>query len=287
MVASSTSRAADHDLVSYASPPVEEVALALQFKAQVVDLEVFATFTTAVRDRLPKRDYKPPLPPMEELFDLRRAAPNFSMTFDPSFALPRIWFISSDDVWLVQLQADRLTVNWRRPEAGGEYPRYVEVRRRLVEFLDVLVACLAERGIAEPGINFCEVTYVNSIPVEEDAAKQGRHHTAGFLLRDVQPWREERFLPPPEDMQAQVRWRIADDGGKPLGRLYLSVTPALRPLDMMPIYMMNLTSRVLPHGEDRESALQALDLGHRWAVLAFDELTTPEMHEIWGKRGVI
>lgn len=259
--------------------------MALQFTAQVVDLDVFAAFSTAVRDELPKRAYQPPLPPMEELFDMPRGVPSFQMTFDAGFSLPRVWFISADDTWLVQLQADRLTVNWRRQQIAGEYPRYAEVRRRLGSFFDVLESCLAEAGTEEPGINFCEVTYVNSIATEGAESGQTQHpHTAAFL-RDVSTWRGKRFLPEPEDMQAQARWRITDKGGSPVGRLYLTVNPGFRPLDTMPIYVMNLTSRVIPGQEDRASALAALDLGHRWVVLGFEDLTTPKMHEIWKRRG--
>jgi hypothetical protein len=278
-------RAADHELVSFSRPPVQEVALALQFSEQVVDLELFAAFSSAVRAELPHRDYQPPLPPMDELFDMPRPMPSFQMTFDPSFALPRTWFISADGAWLVQLQADRLTLNWRRQGGESVYPRYGQIRARLVGFLDLLGQCGREVGARAAPINFCEVLYVNPIVAGGAAPGQTQHPHAATFLRDLRPWAGGRFLPQPEDMQVQARWRIPGENGAPVGRLYVALSPGYRPEDMMPIYMMNLTSRVIPSRDNRESALEALDLGHRWAVLAFDDLTTPEMHDVWAKRG--
>lgn len=37
----------------------------------------------------------------------------------------------------------------------------------------------------------------------------------------------------------------------------------------------------MPTTEDLDAGLQALDIGHRWVVLGFDDLTSPEMHDLW------
>src|SRR4051794_20214244 len=91
-----SSSANDHDLIGFGRPPVQEVALAVQFGSEVIDLEVFACFSEATRDQLPGREYQPRLPPMEELFDLPRALPDFGFAFGTSFALPRAWLVSAD-----------------------------------------------------------------------------------------------------------------------------------------------------------------------------------------------
>jgi len=40
----------------------------------------------------------------------------------------------------------------------------------------------------------------------------------------------------------------------------------------------------MPSGDTVDRAMKALDVGHEWVVLGFEDLTTAEMHEYWGQR---
>jgi hypothetical protein len=93
----------------------------------------------------------------------------------------------------------------------------------------------------------------------------------------------ETFLGAPEDETLQARWRIPNrlDVDRPVGRLYLSASPALEPQTNLPIYLVNLTGHVLPSEERQEAALDALDLAHDWVVRAFEAITTEVMHTAW------
>jgi uncharacterized protein (TIGR04255 family) len=268
---------------------VGEVALTVQFASDAVDLDVLASFASAVRAKLPIRQQQPTAPPMREDFGVAQPQMPFQISFEPPTALPRTWFISEDGEDLVQLQADRLSVNWRRTTESSRYPRYANLRKRLRQHLDTLRQCLDEAGRAMPPVNVVEVTYVN--PIEVPATPRGGGHPQlAKVLNRVRPRPRGAFLPHAEDAQFQARWRIPGSeigaADRPAGRLYVAAQPGLNPATAAPIYMLTVTGRVLPQegDEDAPEAWTALDVSHTWVVLGFKDVTTKEMHNLWGLR---
>ena len=66
--------------------------------------------------------------------------------------------------------------------------------------------------------------------------------------------------------------------------MYVSIITAIR-LDQVPLIAFELTVRGAPEGEDTwETAHARLFDARRQIVTAFDTLTTPKMHAVWGKR---
>lgn len=134
-------------------------------------------------------------------------------------------------------------------------------------------------------VDLCEVTYVNTVemPGENDHAA---HPPLADIINRVAPRPEDAFLPPAEDAQLVVRWRIpGSEVGKvdsPAGRLYLQTAPGIKPQQLTPIYLVNVTAHVIPATGEVDDAFHALDVGHRWAVLGFKDVTTTEMHDLWG-----
>ena len=266
------------ELVTFDRPPLSEVGLSVQFAPGAVDIDVLAAFTAATRAALPRRQHHVPVPPMVETFDdAPRPAP-FSIQVQGQLTLPRTWFMSDDQVSLVQLQPDRLSFNWRRIDGAADYPRYPEIRERLVEYLGILYRCFEEVGSVQPTVNLCEVAYIN--PIELPDAPERWHPDLSRILKRVRP-EALQFLPAPEDSQLQERYRIAGDDG-PIGRLHLSATPVVAGTPPHPLYMVNLAARVRPRGAELEPVCEALDIGHRWVVLGFTDVTTDEMHKLWG-----
>jgi hypothetical protein len=49
------------------------------------------------------------------------------------------------------------------------------------------------------------------------------------------------------------------------------------------MFRFTLTARGQPLGTGLAGVLEFLDLGREWIVTGFDELTTPEMHRLWGR----
>lgn len=259
-----------------------EVVLSVQFGADTVDLEALGLFAHRVRPELPVRQQQPMVPPMVENFDSPPVGAGFEIRFDVPMALPNTWFLSEDGVQLVQLQHDRLTLNWRELDHPVAYPRYEALRARFEGLLAMLEECVEEAG-KKAGINLCEVTYVNPI---EHANPGSGHADLAKIINRVRSRPRNAYLPEAEDAQLQARWRIPAEelgrSGLPAGRLYLAASPALRPPTNTPIYMINLTGRVIPSSDDPSTALDALDVAHKWVVLGFKDLTTPAMHRRWG-----
>jgi hypothetical protein len=219
---------------------------------------------------------------MSETFDQVFTPPSIEIHLEAPASLPRTWFASEDGVQLVQLQHDRLTLNWRELDREVSYPRYDALRARFSELLQHLVSALEDIG-ATPLVNLCEVTYVN--PIEYGGGNG--HPDLAKIINRLRSRPKGAFLPEAEDAQLHARWRIpAEEVGReglpPAGRLYLSATPGLKPPDNTPIYLANLTAHVMPNGDDPDSAMAALDVGHKWVVLGFKDLTTPQMHREWG-----
>ncbi len=291
-------RQSPHELVNFARPPVAEVVLAAQFPPETIDLEVYGRFARELRDALPRRTRQGLVPRNEEKFDQRRAQPSFEIRFEGPADLPRIVFESENRVELVQLQPHRLTLNWRKMTPDAAYPRYKTLRKRFRQLLMLLSAALDELDQQHP-VELSEVTYVNPIEDPGDAATDhvGRTHPdLANIINRFQHRPSEAFLPEAEDAHLQARWRIAGPAGEPIGRLHLSVEPGLRPpqpipadlaqadlaLDPTPIYLVNMTARVMPAGDTVDRAMKALDIAHEWVVLGFKDLTTATMHDYWG-----
>jgi hypothetical protein len=78
-----------------------------------------------------------------------------------------------------------------------------------------------------------------------------------------------------------MRFVIPDEAAKPVGRLHVVVQPAWKKSDNSPILALSLTARGVPFGEGVEGAFAFFDLGRRWIVKAFADITTPDMQRAW------
>jgi uncharacterized protein (TIGR04255 family) len=267
--------------VDFVAPPVAEVVLSAQFAAPIVDISVLAGFTTAVRRSAPTISHQPVLPRIEETFDRPTMTPPFQFIAQQP-GLPRTWF-SGIPNYLIQLQGDRITLNWRRSTIEEKYPGYVRVRQRFDRHLKQLAAAVARTGRELPPIDMCEVAYVNPVGVPGEHP-EFRHPDLGEVINRIEAAPEGAFLPQPEDAQYQARWRIDHPRGseRPVGRLYLAAVPHLAP---NPLYMITLTAHVRPVPE--ETGFDALNKAHEYVVLGFEDLTTEKMQKHWRKKKVV
>lgn len=267
--------------VDFEHPPVNEVAFSVQFASEVTDeVGILASFLPKLRERFPGQypglEKQPPVPPASETFGSGPFQQQIQLQLLQTPPALRYWLLSADKRFLVQIQPDRFMFNWRAQEPDDEYPHYDTLRPRFEELLGLFLEHVAER---DPVIAWCELQYVNPIVVDNDGESHGQlAHILRFLVRDP----ERTVLPPVEDTQLQMRFRIKNDDGEPIGRLYLSAIPALRATDNRPAYLVTLLARGRPaDGKSLESAFEFFDRAHTLIVNAFKEVTTPEMRERW------
>lgn len=269
------------DLVRFKRPPVTEVALTAQFGEPIVDLATLGLFAEQIQKQFPNQSQRPPAAPIEpETFDQTPTGPPpFRIQFAQDVQLPRLWFESASHDQLVQLQADRLSVNWRLLDGDPtEYPHYDELRKVFERQLNRLRRIVKKRG-RDLDVTACEVLYVNPIEPVGKAAP-GMHPDLAGVLNRVSRSPTNAFLGRPEDSQYQARWRIPGPDGQSIGRLYLSAEPAVSDADQS-IYLVQLVGRTIPSGSQTKAVMKALDAGHAWVVQGFTDVTTKTMHKIW------
>ncbi len=262
--------------VTFANPPVAEVALSVQFSGPVLD------GNTVTRDLLPVLCKS--FPKTEILSAVPRMGEEFSPNANPGLSFQivgqgpefRFWFISEDDVELVQVQADRLTFNWRR-ENDSSYPRYEKVRQRFIETCTTFVDVLSGSE-AEPRVDWCEVSYLNPLPVrnEDGSRKELSTMLTRFSRQDL------TCVGHPEDVSLHERFLLLRDA-MPIGRLIVNLSPVLlggnSPQESN---LLRLTARGLAPEPNLRGAVSFLDYGREIIVTTFRDITTAEMHEQWG-----
>ena len=136
---------------SFAKPPLQEVALAIQFQPQAVDILTSAEFGRLLAEAFPRQEEQPGRPPMTEDFAKPvQGQPPFRLEVMPALPPYRLWFLSATGARLVQLQADLLALNWRRTVedvvVDDDYPRYTTLRADLADYVQLLDQTALERG---------------------------------------------------------------------------------------------------------------------------------------------
>lgn len=219
------------------------------------------------------------MPPVLEKFGPPSPA-QVEVTVEEKPSAPRLWFLNQVKTELIQVQADRFIHNWRKLEGIELYPRFEPIRDKFRDEVFILEQFLKDEGMGAPIVNQCEVTYVNHI---EPSGVWERHGQFDKVYARWSPGVADQLLPEPEDGSLRLRFVIPGDVGKPAGRLHVISQPAWKKSDNTPILVLSLTARGEPLGEGVEGAFRFFELGRKWIVKGFAELTTAEMHKVWGR----
>jgi uncharacterized protein (TIGR04255 family) len=270
------------DLPNYTDPPVDEVAIALQF-APVPNFSdsVIADFFQRVRDAYPNFQYQPRFDfPVEHLAE--PAAPQAMINLNPIFApmtAPqmgnRTWLVSEDESSLIQLQDNWFAHNWRHRLAA--YPQFesilAEFRTRYEQFKELLAAL----GITSLQVFQVEVTYTNWITDLDISEFLGPAETARI--------RRQTFSDPPEQQFWAASYLIRA-GDSPVGRLRVSCNTAMRfqsghaPNGVA--FQLSFKAPT-PPGVTEPHVFSLIGLGRESILNAFTDLTTETAHAHWGR----
>ena len=271
------------DLPDFGEPPVDEVAIAVRF----APLENFSNahmglFWDRIRSEYPRVQDQARIEAQIEPL----VSPSLSGVAAPiTFQIPgmisgipsaRLWMISEDDSYVVQIQNGGFIQNWRR--RSDEYPRFEAVRDLFWSNYSKFLSFLTDENLGEPSLQQLELTYVNwmgTMPVTTflRAANEGMVNA---------PYVEAT----PEDQMWGARYFIKD-GDDPVGRLTVECQPAIRGVQPAPGpgYQLSLTFR--SPAQTRligDGLLKTLQIGRSVIVNAFTELTTDSAHQAWGRK---
>jgi uncharacterized protein (TIGR04255 family) len=267
----------DTVLPEYRRPPIVEVAASIQFaNIRELDTARLGLLWSRFRKDYPRAEQHPPLPNDSESFDPNKGG-RVGFSFETSFPVPRLWFLSADGTRLVQVQSNRLVVNWRQLDSGESYPRYSVLREMLSESLSVFRTFLEEEKLGDLSPEQAELTYVNHIPAGERGSPRQP------LSRYVQCWRgapESSGLGPEEETSFRTQY-VVRRSGIPVARLFVELDSAYTNTGHAPIYVLNMIARGAPDLPSVSGAFEFLDNAHRWIVTGFTHLTTDEAHKLW------
>jgi uncharacterized protein (TIGR04255 family) len=265
-------------LPEFQIPPLIEVVLGVQFAPKPpLGSAAAGLFWSRIRDAYPRVEAQPPLPPVSP-DENSPSALGITIGFIGSQALSRHWFLSDDGSRLLQLQPDRFVHNWRKNDEGSVYPRYATVKASFEEGYGELQRFCADENLGEVDPTVCEVTYINHIVTGEEWKAVG---DIGRVLKPLS-FDATADAEPPSQFQLGFQ-RTITNGGGPVGRLDVSSQSVQRLADNKPMILLTISAVGRPTSPDFRGVLDFLDLGHGQVVRSFADLTTPEMHRVWGR----
>ncbi len=264
-----------------ASPPLNEVVLSLQLDPiRGLKAPFLGLFWEAIRPEYPLVEEHPALDPVKETFDERGPALRTAdFRFVTKMETPRCWFITASGDELVQLQQDRMIYNWRRRSEAAVYPRYEALRTRFLQQAARLRKFVAKEELGEITPNQCEITYINSIDIDQWPQR-------GELNRAFRFWSPMSMseLENPEDAGFNMRCRIGGLGVP--ARLHVTLGLGKRAPDKKLVHVLNLTARGAPTSPDVEGVLAFMDYARNEVNRAFLALTSEQIQrDVWGRRG--
>jgi uncharacterized protein (TIGR04255 family) len=262
------------DLPVFDNAPVNEVVIGIQFERTDVTGAHIGLFWRGLREEFPKASEQPPLEPkIEVLQPPHFSAPTLQFA---SWRGSRHWLASEDEVQLIQIQADRLLFNWRRGPHNAPYPHFEALQDKFWNIAEKWSAFLREEGQVLR-LTQWEVTYINHILTPD-----GQPPLADVL--SCWSGQLDQALGGRADTGRIEAQRVLTENTSPWARMYVSITTAIRS-DQVPLIAFELTVRGAPESEDPwETTHARLLAARREIVVAFDTLTTPKMHAIWGKQ---
>jgi uncharacterized protein (TIGR04255 family) len=257
-------------LPEFSRPPVVEVVLGVEFqplpRLGAVNLAKFTSRWEIAYPLLFEQMPLPPSPPPGAVFD----APQ--MMVNVGGPAVRIWRMSAAQDQLLQVQRDRLVLNWRRQDET--YPHYDALKpifSNAYEDLLAFVGEAADLGPIQP--RSAEVTYVNRFGVEPDST------TALLTALAHPPVSSERNGSPIAIRMNQLWDRSIGETAASLA-LDVDATPSVTNGALLTFsYREALSS-----DSTREDVLSAMDRGHEVVVLTFAEVTSTEMQRVWGRQ---
>jgi len=251
--------------------PLGEMVLGMQF-APLAGWSVlhYGLYWESIRQAFPKFELKDPLLDPSGLASMQAA-----VSAPGGFLPPRVWFIDESDAYVLQLQHDRMLLNWRRRQ-DSTYPRFRNLYSRLATIWSEFVQFSEKAGLGTPRVSRCENSYYNYVDTQ---ALQ----SAGTPFEGIFPvWHGglQDYLGNSPTLAFSLTVALPDVQGQTT----TSLQPAVVPNERKVLLQVQFTTAIVPAASDMDAVLAALELGHKWNVRAFREFTSEHAQQLWGRR---
>ena len=275
------------DLPEWSQPPLDEVAIAIQFN----DLPRFKSvhyglFYSNVRQEFPGVEERQRLPSKFETFG-QRGTEALNLELDPTPPLRRVWLLSSDEHELLQLQPNRFIFNWRKRSGEGTYPRFDKIYPKFRQHLSLFRGFVEEQDLGSLKINQCELSYFNNLPLAADEsfdAGMSRHFRNWTSVPTVHYASGASVESENARFNLSFIARLAK-GGEPTGRVHVDATPSYNEEARAKLIRLTITFRSpLLASTDVDPLDATMAVGREAIVRVFDSLGSDECHENWGRK---
>lgn len=255
------------ELPRFANPPVVELAVGVEFLSlpslSVVPLVELRPLWS---QEYPHIEEQPALPSTN-----LGASPIPGFNFEVGTGVPpiRIWLLNENRSELLQVQNDRLVLNWRA-NYGSEYPHYRELEPRFMRSWALLQNAVADRSLGELQPISAEVTYINRFTLEDG-------ETLFDALSVLQSNSHFEKSEPAIQLTTPI---VTADGSSQYGEQKIS---ASRSRDEKREVQLLSVTRVTFFLTESDPIKNALRRAHASAVVNFAQVTTGKMHQRWGR----
>jgi len=261
------------NLPDFEHPPAIETYMGVHFdRLESWTLPHFGLFWNRIREEYPKAEVRPPIAAKEWMsFEYGTTEPPGELRIPV-----RYWFISHDNMRLIQVQNNLFLHNWRRGGNSEAYSHYGDLRPKFEQDWIRFTDFVRDEKIGMPKVSMCEVTYINHL-------ERGMGWQTMADLPDVSPcWSgmtAEGYLPSPNAVAIRAFYRMKD----PDGTLEIALQSAVRQPDAKEIIQLTLTGRCKPGSSDDKDLISGLNAAHEWVVRGFTDFTSPKLHNVWGR----
>jgi len=259
------------DLPDYRDPPIDEVVISVQFPPIEGFFDTHAgLYWQRVRQDYPRSESQPR---MEGPIETAEPGQLIPMSLQLTPGQGRVWLISADDDFLIQVQNTRFIQNWRRRQ--GEYQHFEQLSNLFWANYTKFLEFLTEEGLTKPAVQQVEVSYVNWIPEQAtDFLRPASVAAVSVLGSNGYP-----------DQQSWIaRYSLESDRGL-IQRLYVQSLPASR----KDAPNVSGTQFALTYRAARADGIELSELSELIGsaritiVTAFTDLTTEDAHQRWGR----
>lgn len=242
---------------SYGSPPLTEVAVGVTLPSLKLQTRHIGEFWTEIRDEYPYTEDNPPIP-------VEGMPP-----FMPLPPLRRVFMMTPNKEYIIQIQEGRFLHNWRKLPAEADYPRYAAVLEKFLSAWKRFSDFSIRSGLGDPKPSGYELSYVNEL---DDPAAHGIQEF--FKPLDWQNQKPEFLLQPPR--ATNIAWNLALPENK--GTMNVSAN-RITQSDGKTALLLVLSCIGL--ASENYSLADWFGTAHEWIVRGFTDLTTTEAHQLW------
>lgn len=257
--------------VRFKKPPINEVVIGAYFEPPLTAFrsEHVGLLWSRLRADFPKVEQRPPITGINP-------GQEATLTVGDEFmVMPRFWFVSEDEVTVLQIQKDAFLLNWRRRDS--EYPHYAEnLKPSFDRYYEVFERFLQEDvGLTSPAINRSELTYIDLITPSD--YWQGPQDTS----RVVQSFSIPGWVPADGDGPA-FHCAYQYDAGKNL-QLHVALrTAETTSQPSSPCLVLEIKALGSPSGAKKQDVDTWYDRAHDAVVTQFLSMTNERVQrELW------